>query len=88
MKSKKIAIEQDNDAPVAATVLESSIVAIKKAAEQLLNSGLTRDAIAILIHHNMPTARRISQRDIVAVLDAAASLDNFVTKKPAPAESP
>jgi hypothetical protein len=83
---RKIRIVQEEQR-VPVEIIAGAVVAMKRSAERLLAAGLTRDALAILIHHNMPIRTRVSQRDILAVLDAAASLDNFIME-PAPVESP
>lgn len=70
MKQPKAVIVQELNAPVAAEVLAKSIIEIDKAVKAMLNAGLKRETIVVLIHDMSVLAKR----DVRLVLDC---LDGF-----------
>lgn len=88
MKStkSKVNVTQRDDAPeVTRDVLAQAIVDISSAATKLASSGLTRDAIVVLVHHNCraPYVNKTKPTlaEIRAVLDSMEDLRRkFVTR--------
>lgn len=80
-KRKQMAVVQDPEAPVPAEVLAQSVVEVSASAKRLLASGLTPEALALLVNHNIPSDMRPGVTVVRRVLEAAARLDDFVVKK-------
>lgn len=72
MSKEKIAIAVPDS--VAAERLAESIKSMEAAAKALLSSGLTEEALALLISHAMPAERRLAPKWVALVLRAASGV--------------
>lgn len=72
----KAVIQQDPEDIVETPILAQAIVAMSKAMEKLLVNGLNRKAIIVLVSHDS----KISQRDVIAVIDSLQNLAKVYTK--------
>jgi hypothetical protein len=63
-----------------AKLLASAIVDVATGAKKLLTSGLTKDALVVLIQHKCGGSSVVSRGDIIRVLEAAADLGSFVRR--------
>jgi len=61
-------------------LLADAIVHVASGAKKLLGSGLTKDALVVLIQHKCGGPSAVSRGDIIKVLDAAADLGSFVKR--------
>jgi hypothetical protein len=61
-------------------LLAEAIVSVASGAKKLLASGLTKEALVVLIQHKCGGNGVVSRGDIVRVLDAAADLGSFVKR--------
>jgi hypothetical protein len=61
-------------------LLADAIVSVASGAKRLLSSGLTKEALVVLIQHKCGGANVVSRGDIARVLDAAADLGSFVKR--------
>lgn len=73
-----ITVKQDPNNEVPVEILADAIVHVARAAQQLLNSRLTKRAIVLLLHESSG----VGKRDIEYVLDHAASLAAVYIKQP------
>lgn len=86
MESRKkniatIRVKTDIENPIDVDLMAEHIKAVADHFSNALEKGLTRQAIAILIHHSMPLRDRVSVKDIMNVLAWACQLRKYVTKK-------
>ncbi len=71
----KPVIELGDTAP---KLLAAAIVDVAAGAKKLLASGLTKDALVVLIQHKCGGSGVVSRGDILRVLEAAADLGSYV----------
>lgn len=72
MKTQKVNVTQKAEAPVERNVLAQAIVDISSAMKKLTASGLTRNAVIVLVHDRLQC---VGKRDIGYVFDALADLE-------------
>ena len=75
--SNRVVVQQEEDQPVPAVVLANAIVSIDESMKKISKSGLTENAIVVLLHDSTKVARR----DIIAVLHALDSLRKDYTTR-------
>lgn len=69
---KQVNVVQDPDKPVATEIMAQAIVDIDKAFKSILNAGLNRNALVVLLYH--ATAGSVNKTQINHVLDAMDDL--------------
>ena len=78
-KSPVVHITKSVDKPESTEIMAASIVAISNGFTKLLNSGLNRRAIIVLVQ-DMVGATKITKKDIELVLDAIPRLKAWYVK--------
>lgn len=79
-KTQTIKVKVSESEPESLEILAKSIIDVSEAAQKLLNSRLTTDAIVLLIQHNMSTAA-VTRKQISLVLETAGKLKQIYLKK-------
>lgn len=69
-----VEVIQDPDAPVAVEILAESIEKIAEAADRMMNAGLTKRAILVLLRDQTG----LGMREIERVLDALSDLTAYL----------
>ena len=75
-----IHVKKTEEAEESAELLASSIVRVADASEKLLNAGLTKKALIVLLHAQIGT-QRIGKSQIELVLDNLPRLRGWYVKK-------
>ncbi len=78
-KAQNVRVIKDADSPETPEVLADSIIRISKGFQQLISSGLTKNALIVLIQ-GMPGVH-LSKSDIQTVLDNLPKLASYYVKK-------
>lgn len=78
--AKIITIKTDEENPMPVELIAENIKKVADSFSKALNSGLTKQAICLLIQNAMPASQRISVTDINNVLVWASNLRKYVTK--------
>jgi hypothetical protein len=79
--SKRPVITQQAEDTTPPELLAEHVRACAEAGKKLLASGLTREALVVLLDNLLPYDLRITKKQIGAVLDAVPHLDKYVTKR-------
>jgi hypothetical protein len=74
-----IKVKKSEDKPESTEILAASIVQISDGFAKLLNSGLTKRAISVLLQDGIGAAK-ISKKDIILVLDNLPRLKGWYVK--------
>lgn len=69
------------DEPIPTEILAASIVRVSEAAKKLLDGGLTKRALIVLIKDYVGQQSGIGTRDIEAILDALPRLKGYYVKQ-------
>jgi hypothetical protein len=78
-KNSAVKVKQDENEPIPAEIIATSIVAIDSAFKQLMNAGLNEDAIVTLLIRMLPNG--IVRWQVQAILRALPRLrQTFCTK--------
>ena len=87
MKDKKAIIEQDKEKPIEKLVIADHILEIGRAMKRLVESGLNRHAILVLVHENCKAAgsrfqrKKPSMDTVRVVFNSLADLERQYCKK-------
>lgn len=81
MKKPKVRVIQDPEAPIAIEILAKAIVDVSAAAKKMMKSGLTEEAIVLLIHDESGVGKPDIRRVLRSIPELAAKYTFFDGKK-------
>jgi hypothetical protein len=78
---KQVVVKQDDAQPIAVEILAQSVLNLEKAAKRIEQSGLTTQAIALLLWDALPAKNCPTRAQISAVLTCLPRLAEIYTRR-------